>query len=86
MAIAMADKHWKVKIFEAHSRAEEARVGKPATHVDNAGVTAENHDAAKAAAREFLTKRGFVIRSINHSATEPATLVAYVMKKEKAAR
>lgn len=84
MAIAMADKHWKVKIFEAHSRAEEARAGKPATHIDNAGVSAADHDSAKEAAREFLKKRGYIVRSINHSATEPGSLVAYVVKKEKA--
>lgn len=79
--------HWKVRVFEAHSPLEERRLGKPATHVDNFSVTAGTPDEAKREANAFIIKsvlKGeFVLRSLNHSATEPKTLLAYIQKRTK---
>lgn len=81
------DLHWKVRVYEAHSPLEEQRVGKPATHVDNFSVTGNTPDDARKAARAFIDrtvlKGEFILRSLNHSATEARTLIAYIQKRTK---
>lgn len=82
--------HWKVRVFEAYAPLDEARAGKPASHVDNFSVTGSTPDEAKRAAEAFVRKtilKGeFVLRSLNHSANEPKVLLAYIQKKKETTR
>ncbi len=71
---------WKVKLFEAH-RPNDPRTTRErgAEHVSTFGIKASTQDEARVAARVWLEKRGYRVRSVNFTPDGP--MIAYVFPK-----
>jgi hypothetical protein len=69
---------WKVKLFEA-TGAPPGGTTPTARFLENFGVTANNVDGARKAAKDWLVARKRSVRAVSLVAGEDRTLVAYVM-------
>jgi hypothetical protein len=69
---------WKVKLFEA-TGAPPGGTMPTAKFLELFGVTANNVDGARKAAKDWLVARKRTVRAVSVLAGEPRTLVAYVM-------
>lgn len=74
----MARQAWKVKLFEARSPADFATSKVAADLIEVFGVQADGGDEAKREATKWLVARGHQVRTVNVSAADERTLVAYV--------
>jgi len=74
----MAKQAWKVKLHEARTQTAFAESGVAADFIEVFGVHADGSDQAKREAMSWLTVRGHNVRSINVSASDARTLIAYV--------